>query len=114
MASIESTHAADESARFTVAVVRPASNAELGFKGAMVKRLEDRSQRMVPFVFDSAPWIEQVRAKVETAINDGTAKSFTGLCRSLGLDGCMKKDKTSGQYRDERVQLLFEEYAQFF
>lgn len=114
LADIEATHGADEFARFTVAVVRPASNAELGFKGAMVKRLEDRSQRMVPFVFDSIPWIEQVRAKAETAINDGTAKSFTGLCRALGLEGCMKKDKATGQYKDERVQVLFEEYAQFF
>ena len=105
---------ASETARFTTAVVRPASNAELGFKGATVKTLQNRGDHLANFVFDAAPWIDQVRPKAEAAIADGTAKSFTGLCRVLNLEGSMRKDGKTGRYKDDRVQALADNFSDVF
>ena len=103
-----------DTARFTTAVVKPASNAQLGFNAATVKTLQNRVDHLAQFVFDETPWIDQVRAKADAAIADGTAKSFTGLCRVLNLDGSMRKDAQTSSYKDERVQLLFDTYKDHF
>jgi hypothetical protein len=114
LAALDAELARDETARFTAAIVRPASNADLGFKTAQLKRLENRAHRIQPFIFDETPWIETVEAKADAAISDGKIKSFTALCRLLGLHNNMAKDKTTGAFKDERTQILNDRYAQFF
>jgi len=111
---LEAQLCSSDTARFTTAVVRPASNAELGFKAPQVKTLQNRVDHLGRLLFDEAPWIDQVRAKVDDAIATGAVTSFTGCCKLLGLDGSMRKDTKTGRYKDTRVLALFETFGSVF
>jgi len=114
IADVDAAWAADPDNRFTTAVIRPGSFSKLDFTAPTVKQLPNRAKCIKEFVFDDAPWLDRVRDKAATAIDSGEVKSFTGLCRIFKLDGSMARDKKTGKYKKDEVQVLYEEFGGFF
>jgi len=111
---VQAAMASRPGAEFTSAVIRPGSYCKLLFRGPHVRQLPDRSQCQVRWEFDEASLTERLREDAELAIESG-ATSFTALCKAMGLHGHMAL--TGGgdrKYKDDRVQVLFEEFGERF
>jgi hypothetical protein len=103
LAEVDAIIGAGEDRR-RVAIVRPASDVDLGFYAPTAKLLPDPLQeiRLVapPEVEEEASWLAANVGAIAAMVADG--KSFSAIAKALGL-GLHKQD---GEYKDPRVSEL--------
>lgn len=108
---VQAMMASGKGAEFITAVIRPGSNCKLEFRGPHCRQLPDRSKHQIKWAFEETTVVDELRVQAEDAIASG-ATSFTALCKALGLHGHMGlAEGGSRKYKDDRVQILFEEFG---
>jgi hypothetical protein len=102
LAEVDAVISAGEDRR-RVAIVRPASDVDLGFYAPAAKLLPDPLQEIrlaPPDVEEEASWLAANVGTIAAMVADG--KSFSAIAKALGLS----LHKADGEYKDPRVSEL--------